>query len=150
MSAPVLQPCLSVKDLQVQFTTREGLVHAINGISYTLDDGEVLGILGESGSGKSVSLRALVGLLPPGRTRISGEMRFEGTNLLGLPEQEMKRIRGSRIAMIFQEPMSALDPVFTIGVQIAESIVRHEGAPGRWPRSIRRLIRRRRSTWAAG
>jgi peptide/nickel transport system ATP-binding protein len=116
--------------------TREGIVHAINGISYTLYDGEVLGILGESGSGKSVSLRALVGLLPPGRTQISGEIHFEGTNLLGLAEQEMNRIRGSRMAMIFQEPMSALDPVFPIGVQIAESIVRHEGAS--WRAAMRR------------
>src|SRR5262249_61983677 len=74
---PCLQPCLAVKDLQVRFMTREGIVHAINGISYTLYDGEVLGILGESGSGKRVSLRALVGLLPPGRIQISGGIYFE-------------------------------------------------------------------------
>ena len=122
-----MEPSLSVRNLHVRFETREGTVRAINGVSFNLDDSEVLGILGESGSGKSVSLRALVGLLPPGRTHLSGEIWFEGMNLVGLPERDLNRIRGAKIAMIFQEPMVALDPVFTVGEQIAESIVRHEG-----------------------
>jgi peptide/nickel transport system ATP-binding protein len=122
-----MAPILSVRNLHVRFETREGTVQAINGVSFDLDAGEVLGILGESGSGKSVSLRALVALLPAERTRLSGEIWFEGMNLAGLPERDMNQIRGAKIAMIFQEPMIALDPVFTIGEQIAESIVRHEG-----------------------
>lgn len=129
--SPRPSPILTVEDLQVRFHTREGVVRAVNGVDFSLERGEVLGILGESGSGKSVSLRALVGLLPRSSANISGSVVFDGEQLIGRPEDEMSRVRGKRIAMIFQEPMLALDPVFVVGDQIAETIVRHEGASWR-------------------
>ncbi|BBK38201.1 ABC transporter ATP-binding protein [Allostella sp. ATCC 35155] len=118
---------LSIRDLQVRFVGRERTVHAVNGVSFDLAPGEVLGILGESGSGKSVTLRAILGLLPPRRTRYAGSIAFEGQELLGLPGRAFSRLRGKSIAMIFQEPATSFDPVYTIGRQITETIVRHEG-----------------------
>jgi peptide/nickel transport system ATP-binding protein len=115
-----------VEDLLVRFTTPETVVHAVNGISFTLEPGRVLGILGESGSGKSVTLRALIGLLPPRRSHVDGRIVVGGHEITRMNERELRDVRGTRIAMIFQEPMTALDPVFTIGEQIAETIVRHE------------------------
>jgi peptide/nickel transport system ATP-binding protein len=120
-------PLVSVRDLRVCFATREGAVHAVNGVSFDLVPGEVLGVLGESGSGKSVMLRALMGLLPESRTRVEGEMRVAGRDVRRLTETEMAALRGRTIAMIFQEPMLTLDPIYTIGEQIEETIVRHEG-----------------------
>lgn len=120
-------PIVSVRDLQVRFRTDDAEVHAVNGVSFDLAAGEVLGILGESGSGKSVTLRALIGMLPRNRTRISGEIRVVGHDLASMDERVLRKVRGTEAAMIFQEPMIALDPVFTIGEQIAETIVRHEG-----------------------
>jgi peptide/nickel transport system ATP-binding protein len=125
-AAPAGQPLVSVSDLRVQFATRAGSIAAVNGVSFDVDPGQVLCILGESGSGKSVTLRAIAGILPKATTTIEGQINFGGTNLVGLPEREMRNIRGARVSMIFQEPMTALDPVFTVGSQIAESIVRHE------------------------
>ena len=119
---------LKVRDLTVAFATREGPLLAVNGVDFDLPRGEVLGILGESGSGKSVSLRALVGLLPRRTTTLGGSVRFEGRELIGLPEREMGGIRGPGI---FQEPMTALDPVFTVGAQVAEAVRRHEGVSQR-------------------
>ncbi|MCW5746187.1 MAG: ABC transporter ATP-binding protein [Alphaproteobacteria bacterium] len=119
-------PALSVHDLSVRFTAREGDVTAVNGVSFDLARGEVLGILGESGSGKSVTLRALIGLLPPRRTVIGGTIAFDGRDMAADQTTRLAELRGRKIAMIFQEPMLALDPVFTIGDQIAEAIVRHE------------------------
>ena len=120
-------PLLSVDGLTVRFRTREGTVAAVSDVGFDLAEGQVLGILGESGSGKSVTLRALIGLLPEGRTEISGRVDFEGKNLVRLSRSEMEKVRGARAAMIFQEPMIALDPVFTIGDQIAETVMRHQG-----------------------
>jgi peptide/nickel transport system ATP-binding protein len=121
------QPVVSVEGLHVRFVTRQATVHAVNGISFDLEPGQVLGILGESGSGKSVTLRALIGLLPPHQTRIEGRIMVAGHDITRMDEPALRGVRGTKIAMIFQEPMTALDPVFTIGEQIAETIVRHEG-----------------------
>jgi peptide/nickel transport system ATP-binding protein len=119
---------VSVEDLHVRFVMRDATVAAVNGVSFSLEAGQVLGILGESGSGKSVTLRALMRLLPRARTRIEGRVRIAGHEITAMDEAALREVRGTEIAMIFQEPMIALDPVFTIGVQIAETIVRHEGA----------------------
>jgi peptide/nickel transport system ATP-binding protein len=116
---------VSVDDLKVRFVGREGSVAAVNGVSFGVGAGKVLAILGESGSGKSVTLRALLRLLPA-RARIEGRIRVAGHDMAALDEAGLRQVRGSKVAMIFQEPMIALDPVFTIGVQIAETIVRHE------------------------
>jgi peptide/nickel transport system ATP-binding protein len=116
---------LDVKDLNVRFVSREATVHAVNGVSLSLAAGEVLCIIGESGSGKSVTLRALMRLLPPERARISGTIAIDGEDVAALDEQQLSAMRGAKVSMIFQEPMTALDPVFTIGDQIAETIRRH-------------------------
>jgi peptide/nickel transport system ATP-binding protein len=105
----------------------ERTVHAVNDLSFTLGEGEVLGLLGESGSGKSVTLRALMRLLPRKRTEITGRVRVMGRDVLALDEDELSRFRGQTVSMIFQEPALALDPVYTIGAQIAETVMRHEG-----------------------
>jgi peptide/nickel transport system ATP-binding protein len=117
---------VEVKDLQVRFHQRGRTVHAVNGVSFSLGRGEVLGILGESGSGKSVTLRALMGLLP-NNCEIDGHIVLAGEDLLTASVARLDQIRGRHIAMIFQEPMTALDPVFTIGDQIAETIAKHDG-----------------------
>ncbi|WP_458095402.1 ABC transporter ATP-binding protein [Roseomonas sp. WA12] len=116
-----------VRDLNVRFVTRDATVHAVNGVSFDLAEREALCILGESGSGKSVTLRALMGLNPPRRTKLTGTVRVGGHDILAASERRMADIRGSTVSMIFQEPMTALDPVFTIGRQIAETVMRHEG-----------------------
>lgn len=121
-----MTPLLEVKDLHVEFVTRDGTVKAVNGLSFALEPGQVLTILGESGSGKSVTLRSLVRLLPRARTRMAGEVWLKGMNLYELPEAEVQNLRGSLVAMIFQEPMTALDPVYTVGEQIVETLVRHQ------------------------
>jgi peptide/nickel transport system ATP-binding protein len=116
-----------VRDLRVRFVTREATVHAVNGVSFTVQPGEVLCILGESGSGKSVTLRALIRLLPPRNTRIEGEVRIDGQDVLAMRPQALRDLRGGLAAMIFQEPMTALDPVYTVGQQIGEALRRHTG-----------------------
>jgi len=126
--APSLgQPLVDVKDLTVKFVSREATVQAVNGVSFQMMPGEVLCIIGESGSGKSVTMRALMRLLPKRRAVISGGMRVGAHDILALSERQMTELRGATISMIFQEPMTALDPVYTIGAQIAETVVRHEG-----------------------
>ena len=115
-----------VRDLTVRFGDGPKAVHAVNGVSFTLGAGEVLGILGESGSGKSVMLRSLIGLLPT-HARTSGAVEVAGKPIFDMPRRDLRKLRGSRIAMIFQEPMTAFDPVFTIGRQITETIMRHDG-----------------------
>jgi len=121
------KPLVTVEDLTVKFVSREATVHAVNGITFRLEKGGVLGILGESGSGKSVTLRALMRLLPPGKTRITGRIEIAGNDVTAIDGAALSRLRGPTVAMIFQEPMTALDPVFTIGQQIVEAIVQHEG-----------------------
>ncbi|MFF5987754.1 ABC transporter ATP-binding protein [Prauserella flavalba] len=115
---------LEVEDLTVQFPTDEGLVEAVRGVSYELRRGEVLGIVGESGSGKSVTSLAVMGLLPK-TARVSGSVRFNGTELLESGDKELSRVRGRGISMVFQDPMTSLNPVYTIGDQIAETILVH-------------------------
>ncbi|MDM9620256.1 ABC transporter ATP-binding protein [Rhizobium sp. S96] len=117
---------LSVRDLRVSFRTEDGLVRAIDGISFDLDQGEILGVVGESGSGKTVSLLAVMGLITDPNAIIEGSIRYKGRELLGLPAHELRRLRGNEIAMIFQDPMTALTPVYTIGWQIAEQILAHQ------------------------
>jgi peptide/nickel transport system ATP-binding protein len=121
MAAPLLQ----VRDLRVAFRTPAGELEAVSGIDLDLADGEVLGIVGESGSGKSVAMKAVMRLLPP-RARISGSVRFRGQELTAAPEREMRRLRGGRIAMIFQDPLTAFNPVLTVGAQIAEMLRLHD------------------------
>jgi peptide/nickel transport system ATP-binding protein len=130
MTAPPrpASPIVSVSDLHVRFVSRDdATVHAVNGVDFELARGEVLGVLGESGSGKTVLLRALMGLLPPRRTRIEGCIVIDGHDVLALDPAALRDLRGAKVAMIFQEPMTALDPVFTVGEQIAEAVVRHDG-----------------------
>jgi len=122
---------LSVRDLKTQFFTRDGTVRAVDGLSYDLARGETLCIVGESGCGKSVSALSVMRLIPEDAGRIvGGSVTFEGTELTDMPEHEMRRIRGNRISMIFQEPMTSLNPVFTVGEQIAESLRIHQGLGG--------------------
>jgi len=121
-----IAPIVQVRDLHVRFSG-EQTVHAVNGVDIDLRPGEVLGILGESGSGKSVTLKALMRLLPERRAAIEGSIRIDGQDVLSLPPGPLADFRGKTVSMIFQEPMLALDPVFTIGHQIAESVQRHEG-----------------------
>jgi len=119
-------PVLDIRDLRTEFVTDEGIVHAVNGISYRLYPGQTIGVVGESGSGKSVSMLSVLRLLPSPPARIvGGEVWFKGQNLLALPEEEMRRIRGKEIAMIFQDPMTSLNPVLTIGFQIMEPLMLH-------------------------
>jgi peptide/nickel transport system ATP-binding protein len=120
-------PLVEVRDLAVKFVTREATTQAVNGVTFSLMPGEVLCIIGESGSGKSVTMRALMRLLPAKRTHITGSMRVGEHDILALGERELCEIRGSQISMIFQEPMTSLDPVYTVGDQIAETVMRHEG-----------------------
>ncbi|MDQ0379275.1 ABC transporter ATP-binding protein [Amycolatopsis thermophila] len=123
-SQTTADPVLSVEDLSVTFPSDDGPVQAVRGVSYQLGSGEVLGVVGESGSGKSVTSMAVMGLLP--RTaRVEGRIDFKGRNLLALSEKEMTRVRGSGIAMVFQDPMTSLNPVYPVGDQIAEAITAH-------------------------
>lgn len=119
---------LEIHNLTTRFFTHEGEVHAVNGVSYSLQEGEILGIVGESGCGKSVSMLSLMRLIPepPGRI-VDGKVIFQGRDLLQLSEAEMERVRGSEIAMVFQDPMTSLNPTLTIGYQIAETIKLHQG-----------------------
>jgi peptide/nickel transport system ATP-binding protein len=122
------QPLLSVRDLKTHFFNEDGVTRAVDGVSFDVAPGETLGIVGESGCGKSVTALSILRLLPAklGRT-VGGEISFEGKPLLGLSEGEMRDIRGNRIAMIFQEPMTSLNPVLSVGHQIAESVRIHQG-----------------------
>jgi peptide/nickel transport system ATP-binding protein len=116
---------LEVKNLNVEFTTDDGIVHAVNDVSYTVERGKTLAIVGESGSGKSVSSLAVMGLLTGANTKISGEVFFNGKELIGADPEEVRKLRGDEMAMIFQDPLSALHPYYTIGDQLAEAILVH-------------------------
>jgi peptide/nickel transport system ATP-binding protein len=123
-------PAIAVENLSVRFRQRDRIVRAVNGISFVIGRGQVLGILGESGSGKTVSLRALMRLLPA-NCEIAGRIAIDGEDIATATPTRLEQLRGNRIAMIFQEPVTALDPVFTIGDQITETIIRHEGTSRR-------------------
>ena len=120
------EPVLSIKNLAVEFKTDDGIVHAVNDITYDVLPGETLGIVGESGSGKSVSTMSILGLIPvpPGRIA-SGTAMFKGRDLLTLDKKEMQRVRGDEVAMIFQDPMTSLNPVLKVGFQLGEAIKAH-------------------------
>jgi oligopeptide transport system ATP-binding protein len=126
-----LPPLLEVKDLHTEFRTGAGLVRAVDGISYTVEPGETVAIVGESGSGKSVSALSVLRLIadPPGRIT-QGEIRFAGRDIMQLTDAEMREVRGGEIGMVFQEPMTSLNPVLTIGRQITESLEQHRGMNG--------------------
>ena len=119
---------LEVRDLKTQFFTQDGTVHAVNGISYNLQEGECLGIVGESGCGKSVSVLSVMRLIPdpPGKI-VGGQVRFRDRDILEISDEEMRHIRGAEMAMVFQEPMTSLNPVLTIGFQITEALRLHQG-----------------------
>ncbi len=117
---------LEVKDLRVSFRSEQGLMRAIDGVSFNVGEGEILGLVGESGSGKTVSLLAVMGLINDPNAVIEGSIKFKGRELVGMANSEMRKLRGREIAMIFQDPMTALTPVYTIGWQIAEQILAHE------------------------
>ena len=123
MSAALLE----LRQLSVSFATDDGIVRAVDGIDLALQRGRTLGLVGESGCGKSVTSLAVMGLLPPENSTVSGEVHFEGRDLLTIPTRELRDLRGARLAMIFQEPMTSLNPSFTIGNQIVEAIQRHQG-----------------------
>ncbi|WP_323772229.1 ABC transporter ATP-binding protein [Antarctobacter sp.] len=117
---------LEMKNLNVRFTGKR-TVHAINDVSLSMGQGETLALLGESGSGKSVTLKTLLGLLPPKRSQIDGSIHVNGTDIMSLRGKALQRYRGGEVSMVFQEPALALDPVYTVGHQIAESVMRHKG-----------------------
>ncbi len=119
-------PLLEVSDLKVSFATEDGTVQAVDGVSFTVAPGEVVAIVGESGSGKSVTAMTLMGLTRGPNARFEGEARFEGTELVRANDEQLRRIRGAGIAMVFQDPMSSLDPVYRVGTQIVEQIRVHD------------------------
>ncbi|KZY36930.1 peptide ABC transporter ATP-binding protein [Roseovarius sp. HI0049] len=119
---------LSVENLQTHFFNEDGVTRAVDGVTFDVEEGETLGIVGESGCGKSVTSLSIMGLLPERLGRVvGGDIRFEGTSLLSKSDKEMREIRGDKIAMIFQEPMTSLNPVHKVGHQIAETLILHEG-----------------------
>jgi oligopeptide transport system ATP-binding protein len=138
------RPLLEVRDLHVEYRTSYGLTNAVNGLSYSVNRGETLAILGESGSGKSVAARAVMGIIesPPGYVT-DGEVLFDEVDLLRLSRKQMRRIRGERIAIIFQDALTALNPVFTVGFQIAEMFRVHRGASHKdaWAKAVELLDR---------
>ena len=125
---PEGQHLLEVDDLKMYFHTEDGIVRAVDGVSYTLDRGETLGVVGESGSGKSVTAMTIMGLIsmPPGKIE-GGDVRYRGRSILEMTEEEMQHIRGNDIAMIFQDPMTSLNPVYKIGKQVGEGLRLHRG-----------------------
>jgi oligopeptide/dipeptide ABC transporter ATP-binding protein len=121
----VSEPLLSVEDLEVRFWTSRGIIHAVNGVSFDIAPGETLGIVGESGCGKSVTSLAILGILPRAGRVTAGSARYQGRDLVGLSDDELRTIRGKEIAMIFQDPMTSLNPVLTIGRQLREALETH-------------------------
>jgi peptide/nickel transport system ATP-binding protein len=134
MTLPSTPPLLQVQDLHVHLPTSAGQAHALRGLSFTLDKGQTLGVIGESGCGKSLTALAIMGLLPEG-AQVTGSIRLNGQELLALKESELCRWRGARMAMVFQEPMTALNPLHTIAHQIAEPLRLHQGLDARAARA---------------
>jgi peptide/nickel transport system ATP-binding protein len=134
---------LDVRGLTVRFPTPDGVVQAVSDVSFTLDRGETLGVVGESGSGKSVSNLAIMGLLNRQRTAITGEVEFKGRDLLTLPPDELRKIRGKEVAMVFQDPFACLHPMYRVGAQIAEAVTAHEDVKKdvAWARAVEMLDR---------
>src|ERR671936_2116782 len=126
---------LEVNGLKVQFATEDGLVRAVDGVDFELSRGQVLGIVGESGSGKSVTAMTLLGLTKDKNTRFEGEVLYKGRNVLAMGEEEIQEVRGNEMSMIFQDPMTSLNPVYTVGAQICEAIQVHERADKRVARA---------------
>jgi peptide/nickel transport system ATP-binding protein len=137
----VAEPLLEIKDLRVHFPTDDGLVKAVDGLSVRLEQGETLGVVGESGSGKSVTFLTVMGLVTRKQANIEGEVYFRGRNLLELPPDELQEIRGSKISMIFQDPMTSLHPFYKVGQQIVEAIRAHQHIPKRdaWNQAVEML-----------
>ena len=133
---------LEVKGLETQFKTREGIIHAVNGVSFSLKEGETLGVVGESGCGKSVSMMSMLRLIPnpPGKV-VAGEAIFHGKDLIKMPDDEIRKIRGSEISFVFQDPMTSFNPVLTIGDQVSEPWRTHMGAgkSEAWERAVKYL-----------
>ena len=139
-----MAPLLEVDDLHMHFFTRDGVVKAVDGVSFALEAGETLGVVGESGSGKSVTALSIMRLVPepPGKV-VSGDIRFKGESILEMSEKQQRKIRGNRIAMIFQDPMTSLNPVYRIGKQIAEPLRLHRdlGRKEAWAAAVELLDR---------
>ena len=131
-------PLLQVEDLQTHFYTRRGIVRAVNGVSFNIMPGETLGLVGESGSGKTITCLSLLRLLPRGARIVGGRVLFKGENTLDLSENEMEKLRGIHIGMILQNSMAALDPVFSIGTQVAEPLAVHKGLS--WKAAMERSV----------
>ena len=131
-NSPPVMPLLDVRNLTTRFHTRNGVVHAVENVSFKVDPGETLGIVGESGSGKSVTCYSLLGLIPqpPGRIH-SGQAIFDGMDLLKIPEKQLRKIRGKRISMIFQDPMTSLNPFMKVSSQLTEPLALHENCHGK-------------------
>src|ERR687883_1868481 len=119
------EPLLEVKDLKVAFRTEDGIVRAVDGISFSVEEGQVLGIVGESGSGKSVTMMSVMRLITDPNVIYSGQILYKGRNLMTLSREAMREVRGEEIAMIFQDPMTSLNPVYTVGWQIEEQLHEH-------------------------
>jgi peptide/nickel transport system ATP-binding protein len=134
-------PLLDVRDLTVRFRTRDGVVQAVSNLSFTVRRGDTLGVVGESGSGKSVTSLAIMGLLNPATADVSGEIVYEGRNLLTLSPQELRHVRGRDVSMIFQDPFACLHPMYRVGKQIAEAVLAHENVSKKaaWARSVELL-----------
>lgn len=142
LKTEISEPVIEVTDLRTVFHTQDGTVHAVNGLSFRLQAGELLGVVGESGCGKSVTVMSMLKLLPmPPAEIVSGEVRFEGDDLLKISDDALRKVRGGRVGFIFQDPMTSLNPVFTIGYQLMEPLREHLGLKKReaWKRAVELL-----------
>jgi len=126
MSVKDTSPTLEVRDLQTHFFTKAGVAKAVDGVSFSVGKGEIMGLVGESGSGKSVTGFSIIGLVDPPGNVVGGEVLYNGKNLVGLPDEQMRQLRGNRIAMIFQDPMMTLNPVLRVDTQMVETILAHD------------------------
>ncbi|MGE5702844.1 MAG: ATP-binding cassette domain-containing protein, partial [Clostridia bacterium] len=137
-----MNPLLEVDNLEVLLETKQRKVYAVNGVSFRVERGETVGLVGESGSGKSVTCRSILQLLPHPQGKVrNGQIRFEGTNMLGFTKKQMQGIRGKQIGMVMQDPMSSLDPVYRVGDQLVETLLTHEkmSKKAAWERAIELL-----------